>query len=1311
MDQLIVPLSGAVSGPTSSGIWTTSGTGVFVPNASALNGTYQVSAADSLAGEITLTLSSTSNGLCTPVTDEIKVYISPAGTASAGADQSICKNNPNVSLTGVIGGAATSGTWLTSGTGVFTPNANQPVVNYIPSAADLASGNVTLTFAVNSCNQATDDVVITFTPAPVVDTGVDITVCSSESSVQLLGSVSGASSSGLWTSSGSGTFIPNANTLNAVYEFSAEDVDNQVLKLVLSASDIGNCINVRDTLTLNIFPEGTANAGPDVLACDNNPEVQLQGLLTGADQALWTSSGTGTFAPNAESLNTTYVPSAGDLVNGSVNLILLGVNSCNNATSFMNITFTDGPEVNAGSDLSACGDVFPFQISGTVGNAGGAQWTTTGTGTFQNANNLNTFYVASQLDIDHGGVHLILTSTGNGNCFPVADSLLISISSGVTVDAGEDRSACTDAGQIQLYGNITNGTSSGTWTTSGNGSFVPNADAINAVYQFTQNDIDAGNITLTLTSTNNGICNSASDNFELTFGTAAYVFAGSTINVCQTIDLVQLSGVVSSETNTGVWSSGGDGVFFPNTSALNAFYEPGASDLANGSILLTLTSTNSALCSESSSTVLIDFQSLPVSNAGADQVVCGDIEPVQMLGSVQGGTGGVWTTAGSGTFFPSDSVLTALYTPSQADSLSGSVTLTLTTFGNGNCAGDSDQMNILFSGAVSAFAGPNQNVCEDVESIDLIGSVEGSDAYQWGSMGTGSFVPSNANLSTSYVPSQADMDEGSVTLYLQAAGTGNCPSDTDSLYVNFNILPVISTQASVESCVTNSEVNLSSTVTGAASVLWESQGGGTFSPGANSQNVTYIPSPAEIAAGSTTVTISAIAGAACGVISESVSITFRALAVVNAGTDMTACETDGVIALSGIVTGAGYGGKWSTNAFGSFSPDANQLDAEYNFGNNDILLGSANLILTSINNGACPPVSDTVAVVINRQAIVNAGADVYVCKSAGMVSLNGNATHAQSTMWTTLGDGVFLPSGEELDTEYVIGNMDGNTGVANLILTATSMPGCASISDTVTVHINSPLDAAFSSGIACAGSTIQFLDQTEVFSGEIASWKWNFGAGNVSNQQNPQFVFNNAGSQSVELVVTSTLGCNDTIVQLVTVAEPPKASFDIQDNPSRINVNVRFTDTSVGASSWEWNFGDLSSTSSLQNPVHEYEVENLYEVTLTVTAESGCTDVAKKSLEIDGFKILPPRLPNTFSPNGDGLNDVYLVRGGPFTELEFTIYDGWGRKIFKSTDQNIGWDGTEGGKQSPVGAYVYTVKATNLDGDKFDYSGKINLIR
>ncbi len=543
-----------------------------------------------------------------------------------------------------------------------------------------------------------------------------------------------------------------------------------------------------------------------------------------------------------------------------------------------------------------------------------------------------------------------------------------------------------------------------------------------------------------------------------------------------------------------------------------------------------------------------------------------------------------------------------------------------------------------------------------------------------------------------------------------AAGTGNCPSNTDSLYVTFDALPVITTQASVESCISSDEVALASDVSGAASVLWSSTGGGTFSPNGTVQDVVYIPTAGEIASGDATVTLSAIAGNSCGTVTETVTITFREEAVVNAGTDVVACETDESLTLAGTITGAGYGGQWSTNAFGNFS-DATALDSDYNFGTNDILIGNARLILTSTNNGACPAVADTINIVINRQPSVDAGTDAFVCKSTGVVSLNGDVEFAESTMWSTLGDGVFLPSGEEIDTEYVIGNVDGTSGLVNLVLTANALPGCASASDTVAVNINNPLVAGFSNGVACAESAVQFLDETEVLSGQISSWRWDFGGGNISNQQNPLFVFNTPGSRSVELVVSSTLGCNDTIVQLINIVEGPNASFEISDNPAPINFDVRFNDTSVGAETWNWTFGDFVGTSDIQNPTYNYPTEGNYNVTLTVIDDVGCVDTARTTITIEGFLVLPPRLPNTFSPNNDGMNDVYLVRGGPFTELEFTVYDGWGSEIFKTTDQNIGWDGTEGGKQSPTGVYVYTVKATNLKGDSFDYSGKINLIR
>jgi gliding motility-associated-like protein len=1099
--------------------------------------------------------------------------------------------------------------------------------------------------------------------------------------------------------------------LNATYIISPEDVEAQTIQLTLAATGIGNCIGVQDAITLNIFPEGTVDVGSNAIACANNPELQLNAVLTGATEGIWTSNGSGTFAPDNTDPNATYVPSPADIVNASVNLVFTATNSCNVATDFLTLSFTPAPIVDAGPDQAVCDDILPFEITGSVTNAGGAQWSSSGSGFFQNANNLNTFYVASQADIDNGGVFLILTSTGNGNCFPVADSMAININTGVNVNAGPDREACADAGLTQLFGSVTNGSTTGVWTTSGNGTFSPNPQTLNAVYNFTPDDIANGSVILTLTSTNNGICPAVSDDFELTFGNGTFVYAGENITVCETQELVLLGGQISGETSTGTWTTSGTGTFFPSANSLNPSYEASAADIAGGSVVLTLTSTNSILCDEGSSDVVITFQSLPVANAGPNALVCGNVEPIQLIGSVTGAAGGIWTTSGTGSFLPNDSVVTALYAPTSTDSIIGNITLTLTTFGNGSCPSTSDEMNISFAGAVTPNAGPNVEICEDETSVDISGSTDGPGATQWTTSGTGSFTPDDTQLDVTYNPSADDIADGGVTLYLTVEGNGSCPSRVDSLQLTVDQLPEINVASSVDACTSSPEVSVASTVNFEDLILWTSNGGGTFSPSPNAANVIYTPTEAEVNSGSTTLTLTATSNGACGSVAENIAVTFIEPASVNAGSDAVLCSSDGEVVLNGAVSGSTTTGVWSTNSFGTFEPNTGQLDATYIFGQNDILVGFAQLFLTSTNNGPCPAVQDTVRFTINPAPVVNAGPDREACASSGVLELNGTATSASATNWVTLGDGVFLPDNESLDAAYIYGVSDEAVGEVILILTAEGLEGCASVSDTLIVGLSNPLIAAFSTGAACAGVETSFFDQTEIISGGISNWIWDFGNGNNSNQRNPTVTFGSEGSYDVTLIVQSTLGCNDTITQVVNVSERPVASFNVSQNPAPIEFEILFESTTPGGVVWDWNFGDGLGISDLPNPTYSYDEAGIYTVTMLVENEAGCTDLATRAVTIDGVLVLPPRLPNSFSPNGDDHNDIFFVRGGPFIELDFRVYDGWGREIFRTTNQDIGWDGTENGKQSPTGVYVYTIVAVNDLGQAFDYSGRITLLR
>ncbi|MFK8045085.1 MAG: PKD domain-containing protein [Crocinitomicaceae bacterium] len=735
VSNLQVSLSGSVSGITNTGNWTSSGTGSFSPNATSLNATYIASAADSLNGSFTLTLSSTNNGNCLSVADDMLVTILPAGFASAGSDMTVCANNSNISLNGSISGGAVSGIWSSTGTGIFTPNDSVLTTTYIPSAFDIANGTVDLILTANSCNAGNDNITITITPAPTVDAGPDQTVCSSNLSVALAGAVGGANTTGIWTSSGSGTFSPNNTDLNATYIASSADSINLGVTLVLSATNIGNCNPVSDTVVISIFPTGIADAGNDQTLCSNNSDALLNGSITGgASQGVWTTSGTGSFIPNNTSLNATYVPSAGDISLGSVNLILSATNSCNSASDFLTITYTPGPVANAGPDLSICGTNSTVNISGSVSTASGGIWTTTGTGTISPSNtSLTISYTASTADIANGSVLLILTTTGNGNCSADVDTMTIQISTGITSNAGLDQVVCSTADYAVLNGIIANGSSSGVWSTLGTGTFAPNDSLLNVQYFLSTADVSSGLVSLVLTSINNGTCAAASDTMNITFGNSVFAGAGLDQTICETDTSVNLNGLISGGTISGQWQTLGTGTFFPNDTTLNGSYLLSNNDYTNGTVDIVLNSTNNGGCLPGSDTLTIAITPSPVVSVGSDVNICSTVDSIPVFASITNASTGLWTSSGSGTFLPDNQALNAFYIPSAFDLASNNFELLFTTTGAIFCSESSDTLTVNvvtpiipgFNNSVACEANP---IAFEDTSVIVSGFV---DAWLW----------------------------------------------------------------------------------------------------------------------------------------------------------------------------------------------------------------------------------------------------------------------------------------------------------------------------------------------------------------------------------------------------------------------------------------------------------------------------------------------------------------------------------------------------------------------------------------------------
>jgi hypothetical protein len=456
-------LQGSVGGGAATGTWS-GGAGSFSPSSSALNATYTPTAAEIAAGGVTLTLTTNDpSGPCLAVSDQIRLTISVAATANAGADLTVCASSPQAQLQGSVAGGATSGTW-SGGAGAFSPSASTLNAIYTPSAAEIAAGGVTLTLTTDDpagpCPAVSDQVTIVIQPAATANAGWDQTVCSSNASVQLHGSVGGGATGGTW-SGGTGSFSPNASTLNTTYTPTAGEIAAGGVTLTLTTNDpAGPCPAVSDQMRIAIDPATIVNAGPDQTVCASSPQAQLQGSVSGTVNSGTWSGGAGTFSPNASALSPTYTPTAAEIAAGSVQLTLTSAASsgpCPVASDQMTLFINPALTVNAGPDQTVCAASPQVQLAGSLGPGATSGTWSGGSGTFNpNASTLNPTYTPSAAEIAAGSVTLTLTTNDpTGPCPAVSDQVLLTFDKPtVTVP---NRIVCSDIPSGTLCANAGSG--------------------------------------------------------------------------------------------------------------------------------------------------------------------------------------------------------------------------------------------------------------------------------------------------------------------------------------------------------------------------------------------------------------------------------------------------------------------------------------------------------------------------------------------------------------------------------------------------------------------------------------------------------------------------------------------------------------------------------------------------------------------------------------------------------------------------------------------------------------------------------------
>jgi gliding motility-associated-like protein len=226
---------------------------------------------------------------------------------------------------------------------------------------------------------------------------------------------------------------------------------------------------------------------------------------------------------------------------------------------------------------------------------------------------------------------------------------------------------------------------------------------------------------------------------------------------------------------------------------------------------------------------------------------------------------------------------------------------------------------------------------------------------------------------------------------------------------------------------------------------------------------------------------------------------------------------------------------------------------------------------------------------------------------------------------------------------------------------------------------------------------------------------WNFGDGTSGSILNPSHTYVRAGSFTPSLSLTAPNGCSRVAVGAtpIVVSGSPQAKFIYA--PQTITSQkpeVTFTDQSVDAQKWSWNFGG-TGTSTDQNPLYTFPQVGKIKIKLQVTNAVGCIDTITQEINIQS--IVAFYIPNVFSPNDDNINDEF--RGlGPIlgiSNFKMAIYDRWGNLIYLTENSTASWNGKQGnsGSDAVEGVYLYKISFIKQDGQSEFLQGTVTLVR
>ena len=1222
-----------------------------------------------------------------------------SANAGSSATATYCNDATPVQLFSLLGGTPdATGTWTGPSGAAFSGTLDPSTgVNgsYTYLVNDLAGG----------CSaQATVD--ITLHVQPDAGTDASTTVCTSSAAFGLLPLLGGsADPGGTWVapdgSPSSGTFTP-ATDAGGIYAY----------------QQIGSapCVNVQSEVTVVVNPSANAGGNGNLVVCSTGAPAALFTQLTGVPSAggVWTD-------PGLAIISGIYDPAVN--APGAYTYTVPGLAPC--PSSIATVTVTENAQPDAGVDAtttvcvsSAAVGLLP--LLGSTADPGGS-WIAPDGSPFS-----GTFAPAT----DAGGIYTYQL-VGSAPCVNVQSEVTVVVNPSANAGGNGNLVVCSTSLPAALFPFLTGlPTAGGVWT-------GPDLAVISGVYDPIVNTPGVYNYTVTgLAPCPNGIATvTVTENMQPDAGLdAATIF-------CETDAAVALVGLLG-----GTPDPGGSWVD-PLGAAIGATLTPGTALDGN----YTYTTGANAPCVADQSIVSVTINAQPTAGNNGVLTLCEGSPPTDMFIQLGGtpASGGTWTdamgtatgasfdpaTQAPGTYTYTVSALApclatsadvivsvsgqpiagndASTTPCSSDAEfalfpllgfsatptgswsdpSGSATTgnftpgtspdgayTYTVLGTAPCTTVSAVVTVNTTAAADPGADGMVDLCETANPVDLFGELSGTPS-PGGTWTTSNGSPYGALLDPSTAAS------GNYTYTLPP--NGPCAAASAQVSVTIAEAPDAGSSSAMSICSTAADLVLLPELGGTPdpSGTWTAPNGSAhgaeFDPAVDpSGDYTYtVPGLAPCAAASSVLTITGVEAVSAG-----------------SGGALAICANASPVDLFGNLSDAPTpGGTWT----GPNGSPVIQLDPS--------TANSGTYTYTVLGTAPCPNAQSTVQVAID--ALPEAGTDgnISACADASAFNLSSQLGGAPWNTGTWTG-----PAGSATNLFTPGSNVPG---LYTYTVDGTGACAQVSVGSTVLVAIDPlPIPSIIATIVlGCIPLEVDF--QVGSVQG-VGSAAWQFGDGSsASSGGSILHTYTEAGEFSIHLVVTDTNGCTGSVIvnDLIRTsggpsaffyATPEKVSTEAPDvSVVRVNEPMVTTEWTIDGAGVE-QVGSFNWTFASTTAVHE--------ICLTATDTLGCANTHCQLVLVDD--VLTAFVPNAFTPDGDGTNDVFLpsVIGLDVEAYTFSVFDRWGNVVFSTTDPQEGWNGglQNAGAVQQQDVYVWRILARDqFTADRKELFGTATLVK